>query len=119
MRTYKDLYYVISYSLLAAQAGLVFILIYNKIVRDQVLYYGNTGKPYEISENYFYVLKFLLYTTFVLMIIWALLTPLAVISNKRSTEKDQIPVAIGLLGFISALILLIIDPFGIFKWFTG
>lgn len=119
MRTFKDLYYVISYSLLAVQAGFVFILLYNKIVRDQVLYYGNTGKPYEISENYFIVLKSLLFTTFALMIIWALLTPLAVISNRRNTEKDHIPVAIGLLGFISALILLIIDPFGIFKWFTG
>ena len=119
MRTFKDLYYVISYSLLALQIGFVSIWLYNKIFYNRVLYYGNPEKALsEISQNYFFILRFHLYATFVLMIAWALLTPLAVISNKRSTEKDHMPLVVGALGFICAIIFLLVDPFGIFKWFT-
>jgi hypothetical protein len=102
------------------QIGFVSIWLYNKMIYHRALYYGNPDKPIsEISQNYFYILKFQLYATFALIILWALLTPLAVISNKRSTEKDHIPVVIGALGFVSAIILLIVDPFGMFKWFTN
>ena len=119
MRGFKDVYYVISYLLLITQIGFLSILLYNKIVRDRVLYYGNTNNPAEVSENYFYVLKYLLYATFALMIAWAILTPFAIILNRRSTQKDHIRIVTGLLGFMVAFILLIIDPFGMFKWFTG
>jgi hypothetical protein len=119
MRNFKDLYYLVSYSLLAAQIGFVSIWLYNKMAYDRDIYYGNMVKPSDISENYFNLLKILLYATFALMIIWAILTPLAVISNRRSFGKDRIDIVIGVWGFISAAILLIIDPFGIFKWFTG
>jgi hypothetical protein len=120
MRTFKDLYYVISYSLLIAQIGFASIWLYNKIVYQRVLYYGDPDKPVSlISLNYFYILKFQLYATFILMLLWALLTPLAVISNKGSMEKDNVPLVVGAIGFICAIGILIIDPFGIFKWFTG
>jgi hypothetical protein len=118
LRAFKNIYSVISYSLLIAQIGFISIWLYNKIIYQKVLYYGNTDKPSDISQNYFDILKFQLYATFALMILWALLTPLAVISNKRSTEKDHISVVSGLLGFTSAAIILFIDPFGMFKWFT-
>jgi hypothetical protein len=119
MRIFRDLYYLISYSLIAAQIGFISILLYNKMIRDRVLYYGNTNNPSEISENYFDVLKFLLYTTFAMMIAWAILTPFAIISNRRSTQKDHIHIVPGLLGFMVAFFLLVIDPFGMFKWFTS
>jgi hypothetical protein len=119
MRAFKNLYMLISYLLLAVQIGFLVILIYNKIFLDRVLYYGNDEDPATISLNYFYLLKFLLYATFSLMITWAILTPLAVISNKGSLAKDHINVVTGLLAFTGAIVLLIIDPMGIFKWFTG
>ncbi|MDP4261137.1 MAG: hypothetical protein Q8941_01285 [Bacteroidota bacterium] len=119
MRNFKDLYYIISYSLLSVQVGFISILLYNKIVRQRVLYYGNKDEPAILTGNYFNILKFLLYSSFVLMITWALLTPLAVISNRRSMQEDRIDVIPGILGFISAVILLVIDPFGIFKWFSN
>jgi hypothetical protein len=121
MRTFKDLYYVISYSLLAVQIGFVSIWLYNKMIYQRVLYYGNPDKPIaEISQNYFDILKFQLYATFVLMIAWAILTPLAVLSNKRTVvEEERVGMSKGIIGFVAAIILLITDPFGIFKWFTG
>jgi hypothetical protein len=120
MRTFKDLYYVISYSLLILQIGFLCIWLYNKIVYKRDLYYGNTDNPpYEISQGYFDVLKFQLYGTFILMITWALLTPFAVISNKGSREEARIHMSKGITGFIIAIILLIIDPFGMLKWFTS
>ena len=99
--------------------GFFSIWLYNKIIYKRVLYYGNTDKPASvISQNYFDVLKFQLYATFILLIAWALLTPFAVISNKRSTEENRIHMSKGIIGFIAAIILLIIDPFGMLKWFT-
>jgi hypothetical protein len=119
MRTFKDLYYVISYALLTVQIGFASIWLYNKMIYHRTLYYGDPDKPLSvISLNYFYILKFQLYATFALMIVWALLTPLAVISNKGSIEKDYVPVVVGAIGFVSAVSIVIIDPFGIFKWFT-
>jgi hypothetical protein len=52
------------------------------------------------------------------MIAWALLTPFAVISNRRSLEEDRFHMSKGIAGFIAAIILLILDPFGMLKWFT-
>jgi len=119
MRAFKDLYSVVSYSLLIAQIGFGSIWLYNKIVYKRTLYYGNTDKPPSvISQNYFDVLKFQLYATFILMIAWALLTPFAVISNRRSLEEDRFHMSKGIAGFIAAIILLILDPFGMLKWFT-
>jgi hypothetical protein len=120
MRAFKNLYYLVSFSLLIAQIAFVSFLLYNKIVLGKVLYYGNADKPIGVSGHFFNGLRFLLYSTFTLMIVWALLTPLAVISNKRRVnDSDHIDVAIGFLGFAAAVILLFVDPFGIFKWFTG
>jgi uncharacterized membrane protein HdeD (DUF308 family) len=119
MRAFKELYYVISYSLVIAQIGFISILLYNRMIRDRVLYYGNTDNPSEISENYFEFLRFLMYATFAMMIVWAVLTPFVIISNRRSTQKDHIHIVPGLLGFIVAFILLVTDPFGMFKWFTN
>ena len=119
MRTFRDLYNVISYSLIIVQIGFISILLYNKLIYNRTLYYGGDKKIEEISLNYFYILRTLLYSTFVLIILWAVLTPLAVLGNKRSViEEDHISMKMGIIGFISAIILLIVDPFGMFKWFT-
>ncbi len=120
MRTFKDLYAVISYSLLIAQLGFVSILLYNKWIYNRNLYYGDPDKKIEdISANYFYVLKTLLYSTFILAIAWAFLTPLAILSNKRTVaEEGRIGLIQGTLGFVMAVILLVTDPFGMLKWFT-
>lgn len=119
MRTFKDLYIVVCYSLLIVQLGFISILLYNKWIYHRELYYGGDKKIEEISANYFYVLKTLLYSTFVLVIAWALLTPLAVLSNKRTVvEQERLGLSKGVIGFIMAAILLITDPFGILKWFT-
>ena len=102
-----------------AQIGFISILLYNKIIYHRTLYYGGDEDPRDISTNYFYILKTLLYSTLVLIIAWAVLTPLAVLSNKRATmEKERIGMSKGITGFIIAIILLITDPFGMFKWFT-
>ena len=118
MRNFKHLYGVVSYTLLIVQLGILSILFYNKIL-NRPLYYGTTTSPADISEHYFVVLKTFLYSTFALMVAWALLTPVAVISNKRSTHANHIGIGVGLIGFIMAGVLLMIDPFGMFKWFSG
>ncbi|HLG38799.1 MAG TPA: hypothetical protein VI461_03985 [Chitinophagaceae bacterium] len=119
MRTFKDLYIAISYSLLIVQIGFISILLYNKFIYHRKLYYGGDQKIEEISLNYFYILKTLLYSTFVLIILWALLTPLAILSNKRTVvEEERVGMSKGVAGFIAAIVLLIVDPFGMVRWFT-
>jgi hypothetical protein len=120
MRLFKDLYLVISYSLIIVQIGFISILLYNKLIYHRTLYYGGDKKIEEISLNYFYILRALLYSTFVLIVLWAVLTPMAVLGNKRSVVgEDHISMRMGVIGFLSAIALLIIDPFGMFKWFTS
>ena len=120
MRVFKDLYIIICYALLAAQLGFICILVYNKLVYHRQLYYGDDKDPAEVSANYFYVLKTLLYSTFALVIAWAIFTPLAVLANKRTTlESDRIGLSKGIVGFIIAVILLITDPFGMLAWFSN
>jgi hypothetical protein len=119
MRTFKDLYIVICYSLLIVQLGFISILLYNKWIYHRKLYYGGDEKIEDVSLNYFYILRTLLYSTFILAAAWALLTPLAVLANKRSTvEEDRVAMSRGIVGFIVAVVLLINDPFGMLKWFT-
>jgi hypothetical protein len=44
---------------------------------------------------------------------------MAVLGNKRSVlEGDHITMRIGVIGFFTAIVLLIVDPFGILEWFT-
>ena len=120
MRAFKNLYYLVSFSLLIAQAGFVSFLLYNKMVLGTVLYYGDADKSNMYSGHFFNGLVILLYSTFALMIGWAILTPLAIIANRRRTNnRDYIDISFGFIGFAGAIILLIVDPFGIFKWFTG
>lgn len=109
---------LVSSLLLLAQLLFLGMLIYNKVILGRVLYYGNTEEPNNGFEKYFETLRFLLYSTFILVVIWGILTPVAVISNRR-LEKDKINILIGVLGFVIAIILLLTDPFGIFKWFTS
>lgn len=119
MRFFRDLYLVISYGLFMLQIGFVSILLYNKYVYDRKLYYGGEKKIEEVSLNYFYVLRFMLYSSFALMVLWAVFTPLAVLGNKRGVQPgEHISMRMGVIGFITAIVLLILDPFGIFKWFT-
>src|SRR5215471_16420787 len=100
MRIFKDLYAIISYSLLIVQIGFISIFLYNKIIYHRTLYYGGDKKIEEISANYFYVLKTLLYSTFVLVIAWAILTPLAILSNKRTVvEEERVGMSKGVAGF--------------------
>jgi hypothetical protein len=81
--------------------------------------YGRDGPLDLISENYYWVLKTLLYATFALLIAWAILTPLAVLANKRTAGNEgKIDMTKGIAGFVLAIVLLITDPFGIFKWFS-
>lgn len=109
---------LVSSLLLLAQLLFLGMLIYNKVILGRVLYYGNTEEPNNGFEKYFETLRFLLYSSFILVVIWGILTPVAVISNRR-LEKDKINILIGVLGFVIAIILLLTDPFGIFKWFTS
>ena len=119
MRGFKHLYAVVSYSLLTAQIGFLSIFLYNKLMYDREPDYGGDRPIDLISENYFFVLKILLYATFVLLITWALLTPLAVLANKRAVADDgRIHMTKGIAGFVLAVVLLITDPFGILKWFS-
>ena len=119
MRTFKDLYIVVCYSLLTVQLGFISIWLYNKYIYHRVMYYGGEKKIEEVSLNYFYILRALLYSTFVLVVLWALLTPLAILSNKRTVVKEErVGMSKGLIGFVIAVIFLIKDPFGILKWFS-
>jgi len=119
MRTFKDLYIVISYALLIVQLGFISVLLYNKWIYHRELYYGGDKKIEDISLNYFFILRALLYSTFILVVAWALLTPLAILSNKRTiVEEERVGMSKGVLGFIIAIVLLITDPFGMLKWFS-
>jgi len=118
MLFFKALYNLISFLLLTTQACFFSIMIYNKMTIGRILYFGNSDEPNIGYEHYFNILVILLYASFSFMIIWALLTPLAVFSNKRSPNKNKINIHTGILSFLLAIVLLFIDPFGIFKWFT-
>jgi hypothetical protein len=118
MRAFKTLYNAISILLMTVQIGFLAILIYNKITIGRVLYYGNKDESNIGFEKYFKILQAFLYSSLILIIAWSLLTPLALFSNKKGLEKDKVDIYVGSAGFITAIILLIIDPFGIFKWFT-
>jgi hypothetical protein len=119
VRGFKFLYNSVNILLLAAQFGFLGILVYNKMAIGRVLYYGNIDEPNTGFEKYFFLLKTLLYGSLILMIAWAFLTPLAIYLNKQSREKDKMDIYLGSVGFVTAIVLLITDPFGIFKWFTG
>ena len=118
MQKIKGIYITISCLLLLSQLGFLLVLIYNKMQLGRVLYYGNIEEQNPGFEKYFTILEILLYSTFILVILWSVLTPFAVISNRR-LYKEKINIFIGLLGFAMAIILLLTDPFGIFKWFTS
>ena len=118
MLNFKSFYRVISGLLLLSQLLILSILIYNQYKYGMVIYFGNKNEPNAGFEKYFITLQLLLYSTFVLMTIWAIITPIAVISNRR-LERDKIKITIGVIGFLTAMVLLIVDPFGIFKWVTS
>ena len=118
MRNFKILYTIICCLLLLTQLLLLSILLYNKVKLGRVLYYGNSDEMNIGFEKYFITLEVLLYCTLILVIIWSMLTPFAVLSNRRLV-KDKINIYFGLIGFVMAIILLLVDPFGIFNWFTA
>ena len=118
MPFFKKLYTLISWLLFLTQLLFIGILGYNKFRLGRILYYGDSGEVNVGYEKYFITLQFLLYTTFIVIIIWGILTPLAVITNRRLV-KEKINIFIGLAGFVLAIMLLLIDPFGIFQWFTS
>ncbi len=119
MQRFKKIYIIISYSLLLIQLIFLAIIAYTKIRLGSLLYYGNPEELSPIFHNYFLVLQFQLYSTFGLIIIWGILTPFAFIYNRRSLKKDKINMFPGVIGFVVAMILLVADPFGVFKWFTA
>lgn len=118
MPIFKKLYILTSWLLLLTQLLFIGILGYNEFSLGRVLYYGDSELENIGFEKYFIALQVLLYTTFIFIIIWGILTPFAVITN-RSLVKEKINIFIGVAGFVMAIILLLIDPFGIFKWFTA
>lgn len=118
MPFFKKLYTLTSWLLLLTQLLFISIIGYNKFSLGRVLYYGNSETENIGFEKYFIALQILLYATFIFIIIWGILTPFAVISNRRLV-KEKINIFIGVIGFVLAFILLLIDPFGIFKWFTS
>jgi uncharacterized membrane protein HdeD (DUF308 family) len=118
MQQFKNLYLSISWLLFISQVLVLFAWAYIKVHIGRDLYYGNPMDPNPGYENYFRILEALLYSTFVLVIAWSILTPFAVISNK-GLENSRINILLGTVGFILAIGLLIIDPFGMFKWFTS
>ena len=118
MKLLKDIYFITSYSLFFAQAGFIAIMLYTLFKHGHIFYYGDVEYPYLVSDTYFKILKSLLYTTFALIVAWAILTPFIVIINKRNDTKEYRDVIVGALGFFVAVILLFIDPFGMMKWIT-
>jgi hypothetical protein len=118
MLRFKSFYILTSCLLLLVQLLFLCLLIYNKVHLGRVLYYGNSDEPNTGFEKYFTILQVLLYSSFALIILWGILTPVAVISNRR-LYKDKINISIGIIGFFLAIGLLLVDPFGIFKWFTS
>lgn len=118
MNNFKGVYKITSYLLLVVQLLFLFILLYNKVKLGRILYYGDINEENFGFEKYFKILRFLLYSSFGLIFLWCFLTPFAVISN-RNLRKEKIAFFPGIPGFVLAMILLFIDPFGIFKWFTN
>lgn len=118
MNLFKPAYYFICWLLLATQLVFLGILAYSKIRIGRVLFFAKGEESNKGFENYFKILILLLQATFVLLVLWALLTPVAMIINKHHSRSKRINYLTGLLGFTGGVILLIIDPFGIFEWFT-
>ena len=118
MPIFKKLYILTSWLLLLTQLLFISIIGYNKYRLGRVLYYGNGEEENIGFEKYFIALQVLLYTTFIFIIIWGILTPFVVIANRR-LAKEKINIFIGVAGFVLAITLLLIDPFGIFKWVTS
>ncbi|MEO7983171.1 MAG: hypothetical protein ABI688_03710 [Bacteroidota bacterium] len=119
MNNFRKLYLFTCVLLLFSQLLTLFILAYCKKVLGKVLYYGDPEEQNPGHEKYFTALEILLYSTFILVILWCILTPFAVIANRRSYEEAKINIYIGATGFVLAIILLLTDPFGIFKLFTS
>lgn len=118
MLKFKSFYILICCLLVLAQVLFLTILMYNKFMYGRVLYYGNRDETNPGFEKYFIALQILLYSTLILILIWGILTPLTVLTNRR-LYKHKINISIGVIGFVLAITLLILDPFGILKWFTG
>jgi hypothetical protein len=118
MRFFKVFYTVVSYLFLIVQAGFICIWLYNKIRYDRTLFFGGDAQPEEVSANHFTVLKALLYATLLLLLVWSILTPMAIRANKRNTGDQRIHLGTGIAAFLIAITLLIIDPFGMATWLT-
>lgn len=116
MRFIKDIYFVASYLLAATQLFFLMIMIYCNIMYGKIFYYGNTDYPELISITYFRILLSLTYTSFVFVMAWAILTPLAVFANRGSAKKEYRDMIVGAIGFACAIILIFTDPFGMMKW---
>lgn len=116
MRFIKDVYFVASYLLATSQLFFLVIMIYCRIMYGKIFYYGNTDYPEQISTTYFRILLSLTYTSFVFMIAWAVLTPLAAFASRDSTNKDYRDMIVGAAGFACAIIIIFTDPFGMMKW---
>jgi hypothetical protein len=116
MRFIKDIYFVASYLLAISQLFFLLIMVYCRIKYGRIFYYGNTDYPELISITYFGILRSLTYTTFVFMIAWAILTPLAVFANRDNANKDYRDMIVGAASFICAIIIILTDPFGMTKW---
>ena len=117
MLKFKLFYILISCLLVLTQVVFLAILLYNKFLYGRVLYYGNSDETNPGFEKYFITLKVLLYSTLILTLIWGVLTPFTVLTNRR-LDKHKINISIGVIGFVLAIMLLVLDPFGILKWFT-
>lgn len=116
---FRRSYSLICWLLLLTQLALLGLLAYTRVIFGKVLYYGDPDNPNPGFENYFRLLQALFYGTLVLIFLWAIVTPYAVLWNRKSRlELERVDLLKGGIGFILAIALLLADPFGIFRLFT-
>lgn len=116
---FPKLYSITGLLLLLTQLAILGMLAYTQVLFGKVPYFGNADDQPPGYEKYFSLLRVLLFATFFLILIWALCTPFAVLWNRRSrVEEEKTELVKGGIGFILAVFLLLVDPFGIFKYIT-
>ncbi len=118
MSRIKKLYAIISWTLLLVQAG--FLVIYTcSAFRGRIVFYEAKEMNYAATLRlYFTGMNILFITSIAMFVLWCLLTPYAILLNRR-IGKIMINPWPGLLGFIFTIIHIASDPFHLLAWYTG
>lgn len=116
---FPHLYRLTSLILLLIQLAFLGMLAYTKVMFGMVPYFGIAGDEPPGFEKYFTLLYVLLIATFLFIFLWAIMTPAAVLWNRRSrVEEERIDLVKGGVGFVLAVLLILLDPFGVFRHLT-